>query len=162
LLSACKKLVHLVGFIIRISLYLLLGQDFRWTWEKGCNRWLKTNFRSFKNIEILHSHILIKHFIVIILKNTTFQFTKKLLFNINIVWCLYFLLVTSWHIYTTRKGKQLIKRQRLEMYDIAVRNAITSFVLITSDQERINNMIQYKLFANYLPATGHFKCPLWN
>lgn len=40
------------------------------------------------------------------------------------------------------------------MNDIAVRNAITSFVLNTSDQERINNMIQqYKLFANYLPAT---------
>lgn len=49
------------------------------------------------------------------------------------------------------------------MNNIAVRNAITSFVLITSDQERINNMIQqYKLFANYLPATGCFKCPLLN
>lgn len=84
-----------------------------------------------------------------------------LLFNINIVSCLYFLLVTSWHIYTTRKGKQLINRQRLEMNDIAVRNAITFFVLITSDQERSNNMIQqYKLFAHYLPATGYFKCLL--
>ena len=56
------------------------------------------------------------------------------------------------HLY--HKEGETVKRQLLEMNDIAVRNAITSFVLITSDQERINNMIQqYKLFAHYLPAT---------